>query len=259
MSKIVLGTLEYTEQPVSYGYQAGKGSYIKRTYKVPDETKLSGLISTLIADGYSYEVTEGPVITVEARFENNSATGGGDPTTTPLTDVWERVPVMVDKEILESNLSIVNQGLIGADTEGNGAKRLLLDAVEKREALSSPLSSDTAATTIYKLMMNGVKTVRVWQPTIRRTITAASTYAVAWSDANVGRILTSGNMVSWEGTPSVLLFNLPTETSTRGDLGLRVGFYKKPASVLQLGNGQWQIQQEYEFGWWASDIYDAGT
>jgi hypothetical protein len=67
-------------------------------------------------------------------------------------------------------------------------------------------------------------------------------------------------MTSLEGAPPTILFSLPNYTKARADgIGLAYGFLKKPARVLQQGDGRWQIVQEYDYDLWSTLLYDAAT
>jgi hypothetical protein len=249
MANTTLGTVGAIEQPSSYGFTQGKGSFSKRSWKITNPSSVVTLVSQLAAAGYSYEVTNGQYITVEARAEQDPSSG--DPANTPLQDIWERVGVVSEKDILESDTTAISS--ISSED---------LDII-KRE-IDSPNSTGTNPWVwadssnkykLFKLLYYGVKNARVWQPVVKHSYITASTYSVKWSDLNVGKIISTSKMYSLEGCPAAVLFNLPTQSPNRTDISLSAGWYKRPASVQQLAGGQWQITQEYEFGYWPDLIY----
>ena len=241
----IVGTSGLIEQPQSYGYTQGRGSFSIRTFKITGGSHLTTLLPYLASTGYSYEVTNGAVVTVTARSEADQ--DNDNPQTEPLQDIWERQANVVERDILQSNVSSV----VAVSAEN---KILLSAALENHKMPLFTGASATDADKLYYLIKSGIKTVLISSPILRHTYITANNYTVQWSDNNVGKILTSGQMTSIEGCPSTVLFNLPT-TSAADSTYLTAGFLKKPAHVLQIAGGQWQISQEYLFDLWAKLIY----
>lgn len=251
MSNIIQGKKDPQEQAPSYGYQPGRGFHSVRRWKITNPADIPGLLNQLIAAGYAYEVTpeaDGAITLVEARFGSDPL-GQGDPTTTILSEIWERDALVTEKDILESDLAAVAQ-------ISQSDKELIRNSINSPPKDASPALSG-ASVAVYLLMLSGVKHVRVSSPVVRRTRITANAYTVKASDANMGRILSTASMTTLEGAPTTVLFSLPTFTSARTDIDLRYGWFKKPAKVTQQGDGRWQIVQEYEYDNWAAFLYGA--
>ena len=112
-------------------------------------------------------------------------------------------------------------------------------------------------TKLAKLMVGGLKSVRVNAPTIRHTRIMRRDFTVQQAYDKVGRVFTTTTLKTYEGVPAQVLFGIPNDSDpTRGDgLTVHYGWLKKPASIQQISAGQWQIVQEYYWGLWSEDIY----
>jgi hypothetical protein len=245
MANIIVGQQHAELEGVTYGQQVGRGGYQKRRWKVTNSTDIGTLVSALAASGYSYEVQpQGQITIVEGTLDYDN---GGSPTTTVLSTIWERDVHVAEKDVLESNITLVSS-LSDSD------KRTIRDFIGHDYPMSPALTGN--ALTVYKLMLNGFKTWTIYQPIIKRTWIAANSYSVAASDTNVGLILTAAQMTSLEGAPGGLLYALPASgTGSRSDIALKVGYLKMPCRVHQQGDGRWQITQEWHYGHWAGDLY----
>lgn len=251
MSNVVVGTQTAIQQAGSYGFVQGKGGYTKVKYSVTNPAEVAGLLSQLLAFGYSYNVTpgaQGAYTIVEASKDTNP--NGETETTEPLAEIWERESVATEKDILQSDLLTVNSIL-------PYRKLLIQKCIDDKTDIDGSLTA-TEEIAVYNLMAAGVKSVRVFSPVVRRTRITASTYAVKASDTNMGKILSTTQMTTLENAPSTVLFNLPsTATQNSGTNGVerRSGWFKKPARVNQQGDGRWQIVQEYEYDYWSKFLY----
>jgi len=251
MSNVVVGTQTAIQQAGSYGFVQGKGGHTKIKYSVTNPAEVAGLLSQLLAFGYSYEVTpgaEGAYTIVEASKDTNP--NGETETTEPLAEIWERESVATEKDILQSDLLTVNSIL-------PYRKLLIQKCIDDKTDIDGSLTA-TEEIAVYNLMAAGVKSVRVFSPVVRRTRITASTYAVKASDTNMGKILSTTQMTTLENAPSTVLFNLPAtaaqNTGVNG-VGRRSGWFKKPARVSQQGDGRWQIVQEYDYDYWSEFLY----
>jgi hypothetical protein len=252
MANIIVGDQNPVQQGIRYERDAnGRGRQVQ-TWKVTDSADVATLVSALISGGYSYALQyDGQICTVEGTLDYGS--GFGSPTTTPLTTIWERDIRIHEKDLLASNNSLVANGSV---TEAH--KKTILESLGLNVApAATGLTSN--ALTVYTLMFNGVKSVLVYQPVIRRSKLCANSYATAESDTNMGKILTSAQMTSLEGAPGGLLYSLPASSapSIRTDLNLMLGYLKMPARVQQQGDGRWQITQEWDYGEWSTYLYTA--
>lgn len=254
MSKIVIGTQTAIEQPQTYGYQVGRGFYTRRRWRVTNSADVDTLTAQLLAAGFSYEVgssQDGAIYEVDARLEAEPTNPA--PEATILSETWERDTQVTEKDILESDVEA-----IGDLTQAE--KQIIKNQLAQQNPSYASAGLSSGAFDVYLLMLTGVKSVRVYSPVIRRTRIAANNYAVKVADTNVGKRLSTGQMTSLEGAPGTLLFNLPNTTKQRDDsIGLAYGFIKKPARILQQGDGRWQIVQEYDYDLWSTLLYSAAT
>jgi len=166
----------------------------------------------------------------------------------PLNNIWELQPNMVEKDVLDADISINDL------------------TVAQKDAIKLAISSNAVGSLsgnslkFYKLLRAGVSSIRVFEPVLRHSLTVRSDYSVAVSLSNVGRIFTTSQLSSFEGVPSILLFNLPSGSTYRTDaLSVGYGWLKKYPSVTQISGGKWQIVQEWEYGCWSTDLYTGAS
>lgn len=249
MSNITQGSQNPVEGPQTYSYDPNRGYSLTRRWRSSDATKTGTLTAYLTAAGFSWQATpsaDGAVTDIEATVGSDPSNPA--PETTILTEIWERDVYTTEKDILDADIAAV-----GSITEEHKTAIRASIANPDSYVISVSLSADE--TKILKLMRAGVKSHRVHSPIVRRTRITANNYSIQNSDANVGKILTVAQMTSLENTPGNVLFALPTNSYSRSDLDCRYGFYKKPARVIQQGDGKWQIVQEYEWDYWSNLLY----
>ena len=255
MSNVIQGVQSAIQQPSTYGYTPGRGYHSRLRWKISNPADIPALLGQLIAAGYAYEVSpesDGAITVVEATTQPAQDTVG-DFTTTPLAEIWERDSVTTEKDLLQCDLNSFAQIL--------PYKKLLIQkAIDDKTALDSSVTGPYEVIA-YNLLAAGVKSIRVSSPVVRRTRITASSYTVKASDTNMGKILSTAQMSSFEGAPSTVLFALPSTGAYSGVGGItrRSGWYKKPAKVAQQGDGRWQIVQEYEYDIWSSDLYESAS
>ena len=258
MANTIVGSQDPIQQGIRYTREVNGAATQRQRWLVTDQADVATLVSALINGGYSYSIQyDGPICTVEGTLDyaTTAGGGGGTPTTTPWTTIWERDIKVTEKDLLESNLAIVNS----TDLTELHKATIQIGLANNVQPAATGLTGNPLK--VYVLMFNKVKSVMVYQPIIRRTKLCSNSYGIAESDANMGKILTAAQMSSLEGAPASLLFALPASgTSTiRTDFAIRVGYLKMPARVQQQGDGKWQISQEFDYGDWAADIYAAAT
>ena len=254
MSNIIQGVQSAIPQPSTYGYTPGRGYHQRLRWKITNPADIPALLGQLIAAGYAYDVSpeaDGAITVVEATSQPAQDTNG-DPASTPLAEIWERDSMTTEKDLLQCDLNYFASIL-------PYRKLLIQKAIDDKTELDASLTAQNELD-LYALLAHGVKSIRVSSPVVRRTRITASSYTVKASDTNMGKILTTAQMTSFEGAPSTVLFNLPsTGTVTVSGFTARSGWYKKPAKVAQQGDGRWQIVQEYEYDIWSSDLYESAS
>jgi len=243
MSNIVLGPLAAVEQPIEYGWSPSRGAYAIRRWR-GQQQQIESLVGQLQSDGFEYAVRGGPVWECTAQF-------GGDPDDPGnLVDQWELLPNLVEKDILESNLAIID----GLTSEQKSKLRAYAQSGTDDDFNAI---AGTDAVTIATLIRAGVRSVRVHQPALRHTRTVSGKYAAQAAHTNVGRIIAPGSITSLEGVPAGVLFELPTGTNLRTDIAMNYGWLKDPPSVQQVAWSRWQISQEWLWGLWSEVLYGA--
>lgn len=255
--KITGATKVVQAKTTGFNVQTGYFEKIVTDFAGPGaEANAQALGRSMCLLGYNWTCTTlgGGAFRLEQTSEQASPGSGSgsnisDPNT-PLNDIWELQPNLVEKDLLDTDVSTIN-ALTSAE------KKAITDAVSKE--------GDTTLTgtslTLYKLLVAGVKTRRVYAPTLRHTRLVRKDYSITDSLRNVGNILTTAQLYSLEKVPKILLFGLPSGTTpTRADgLSLGYGWYKKPPTITQVSGGKWQLVQEWEYGLWSTDIYTGAS
>jgi len=204
----------------------------------------------LVNSGYEWTVTpigESGCYRLEATGEDSLGSGSINPNL-PLSDVWELQPNMVEKDFLDADIAIFN-------ALTNDQKKLIRDALTATGVTA--LTGDSL--TAFKLKTAGVNSVVIFAPIIRRTRIVRRDYTLKDAQTNVGSIITAANFQSVEGVPSILLFNIPSNSNpTRADGVTTIyGWLKKAPVITQISGGKWNLQQEWAYGSWASALYQS--
>jgi hypothetical protein len=122
-----------------------------------------------------------------------------------------------------------------------------------------PAQNPVGCYTLYNLMIRGQTSFAMFAPVLRQTQTVTAQYAIAASQLNVGKLISSSSLPTIENLPDDLLFNLPEDTVTDqyiqipGDL--LFGWFKKFPTVRQVARLKWQILQEWQYGLWPVVVY----
>lgn len=117
-----------------------------------------------------------------------------------------------------------------------------------------PKADYAPAFSFYSFLKRGFTNFPVEASIIRHTQLVSNQYAVAASFSNVNRLISSASMVSIEGAPGNLLFNVPTTPSpsqfieAAGDL--QYGWKKSRPAVTRLAQFKWRIVQHWQLGLW---------
>ena len=251
---LTLGTFGPTSQPSAFEWSPTRGASSKLSWRGRID-RLLPLCSSLYLAGYSYNITggNGGIYTLEA-------TVGGDPTGTfnnasPETvDNWELLNNKVQKDILESDNTIVNS-LSGADVND------IKDALKNPPTGNSDPAFTNNATNclkVYNLMAAGVTSVQIFQPTLRHTWIVPRGASIKYEFTNAGKILSTSTLISTEGVPPDFVVSFATLASgsvTRSGVPLSWGWFKSQPSVNITARGSREVHAEWEFGLWATDIY----
>ena len=203
-------------------------------------------------ESFDVQPTGGGCYRATVKFNAIGGTSSDNPNQ-PLNNVWELQPNIVEKDLMEADLTAVN-ALTMADKQ---SVRQSVDSYVAGSAAPTFSTGSDPATMVklWKLMTHGVKSIRVFAPTLRHTLITRPDYAVTQSIANCGNVII--DLAATESVPSTLIFAVPAGgiVRTLDSITLKTGWYKKFPTVSQVAGGKWQITQEWEYGLWSTDLY----
>ena len=250
MSNLITGQTKAI-QPKSSGYKKANGYFEKYSEKHTSYDAAFAAGVALVTQGYEFTVTplNGGVYLMEATGEQNFTGGAVNDPNAALTDVWELQPNMVEKDFLDADITLTNG--MSADEIAK-----VKTAVEKTGGVADPAWT-ASQKKAYALMMAGVKSISIFAPTLRRTRLVRRDYTVRDALTNVGNVIYTASLYTYESVPNTLLFNLPTNSNpTRSDgITLQYGWLKKYPNITQVAGGKWQLVQEWQYNLWATDLY----
>lgn len=257
------------KQPARWG-RSEQGQFYEWVY---EGTKAEVAAQAAIFDSLNYiydvEETYGKA-RLTVRLSYNPFTGGGG-TEAPV-DQWEFISGREQKDILEAD---VITGITATLSQKNIEllRKLIQDppagtAAGNYNAESNPEGSVTTACftdgnptnalTLYNLMKAGIRSAIVQTPTLRHTQTVSNNWAVPAANTNVGRIISTASIVTLEGVPSGLLFNLPNAVPAAFQtIAVVYGWLKHGPNVQQIAGRKWQLTQEWEYGLWPTAIFNS--
>lgn len=242
---VINGTKGAWLQPQEIGVD-DSGSFSSFTWQ-GTTAEIEATRAQLVGTGCTFihrKSPSGGADTLEARF---SFIPGQPDEEVPVND-WELFAQVSEKDILESDLAI-----IGTLTQRE--KEVIRNAIQSPPESASPaLTPNSNAESIYKLMLNGVRSVIVQTPTLRHTMTVSNQWTVKASLANVGSIYTSATLALQEGTYNMLL-DLPAPDPNRTDISVKYGWLKYFPTIRVAPRFKIQMAQEWRFGLWATLIY----
>lgn len=256
-ANIILGQSGVIEQPKRYSGGVGKPQSLIRTWRGP-KLAIRQLVAFVNTLGVWSLEENGPNGTLVLEMTGTLG-ADGTPTEVPL-DQWELVPGAVEKDLLEADNAVIN-GL--TDME----KRAIRDAVANPDKF---LTSDPSfavnpnAMETYRLMLKGMRAIRLFAHVLKHTRTVSNNYAVQASNTNVGNILKNATVIANEGIPAGFLISLAgppynsVSLSAAAPLGFPIydyGWFKHPPTLSISAGSKLQISQEWEFGLWAVLAY----
>lgn len=221
----------------SPGYDRQSGPFLQKTWRGSREA-IYGAANELglTADNWIVEPEGNGVYTLTARFASNTGEG--------------TVEAPVREERLRFNevqKSIYSAPAFASLT--NDQLAAVRAAVENSEGanFSVPLQQ-----TLYDLVITGIDSYPVYQPTVIVTDTASASYAWNVGFANYGYTFATPDMITDAALTSGWKSNLPAETSTMS--GFIYGWLKKPPEIVTVAGNKTQLVQEYVYGLWAEAV-----
>lgn len=209
------------------------------------KSSVKPLLQQLAALGYafSYREDQSPKGLVQYSTVGAIEPGG---TESPVLQ-WEYFANAAEIDVLEVDTANVN-GISDAN------RRVIRNAINNPDPDEVPSLTGNAQT-LYQLMLSGVRSYRINQPTLRVSKIVSGSYGVQASLSNVGRIISTNTLSIQESIPNTILFELPNYTSSK--TGFSFGWYKKFPTVQQSGGNRWSVSQEWEYGLWVPFLYGA--
>lgn len=120
--------------------------------------------------------------------------------------------------------------------------------------MSSPAFYSDEARKVYKLHLDGVDGVEVYQPVVVAQAIASNNFAFVFSSSNAGRIMTVAQMNGdVMGLPANILGNLPYYVSAIPDM--RYGWKKAGVEIDSVPGGRQSCTLQYEYGLWPYLLY----
>jgi hypothetical protein len=258
MSNVLIGLDTSAKQlPVKHSYDRNKGATTTRTYK-GTYAQIFTLESQYQWAGWSTTITEGPVWTLEATLGSDDRGGSNTGLTDFPIDTWELFANVVEKDILASNLTIVNQltdvdrGFLRDIMEGKkNAADWDYSTSPKTPAFTSADSSGTNQ--LFRCIVAGMKSRPVNVPTLRHTKTASRDYDFASALTGVDNLYSTNALGIAETIPRWIYNNMPPAptvnpfTATNGIVQFS-GWHKRYPQVVVSSNAKSQIVVEWEYG-----------
>lgn len=134
-----------------------------------------------------------------------------------------------------------------------------LGGEDSEKLIHLPTADYAAAKSLYYLIKGNTDSFQIEASIIRHSQLVSNLYSRQASYSNVNRIISPASMISVEGTPSGLLFQIPPSPAaiqfieTPGDL--QYGWRKVRPNVTRLAAYKWRIQQNYQYGQWPLRLY----
>lgn len=269
-TNIISGTRQAQQQPIKLSRNE-TGSSSEVPYETTDVNQWVALVLQANISGVQYEAQSGfGKHTITHKYPFNIS---NDPTTEPPVNLWEMVSTKVQKSILDSNnplangleqndLNLLNQFLANVQqylVQWDGTADPVPDNVGEIDSTKIKFHSDFA-NQMAALIISGVTSFDVFQPTLRFTQTVNNSYPLAASQVNVGKIISTDSMYFLAQVPAHLLFDLPNDSDPVTKAGkpvLHYGWFKNAPEVRQIARQKWQIIYSYEYGLWPEILYGA--
>lgn len=220
----------------SQGWDRQSGPFIQRVWR-GTQNAVNGAAAELVgADNYIIEPEGNGVFTLTARWSNNTSEGGSE---TPVREERLRFNE-VQKSIYSS------PEFSSLSTEQIAAVRSAVESPEGA-AFSVPLQQ-----TLFDLIMAGIDSYNVYQPTVIVTDTASASYPWNIGFTNYGYTFDTPNMILDAALTSGWKNNLPNDTYSGS--GFLYGWLKKPPEIVTVAGNKTQLVQEYVYGLWATAV-----
>lgn len=224
---------------VSTGFNKQSGKFIQKRWE-GTENAIAAVEAevALAADDYTKDPEGGARWSLTARFGSFTEEGTEE---TPVTE--ERLRF---NDIQKS---------IYAHPTFSGLSQEQLEAVRRAvDDNNGAAFSVTLQQTLYDLVISGIDSFHVYQPTVIVTDTASENYAWDIGFSDYGKIFTTTSMIADAELGAGWKANLPNDTGAPS--GFIYGWLKKPPEIVSVAGNKTQLVQEYEYGLWSDVLYD---
>jgi hypothetical protein len=243
----VNGTKGAYPQPAVIG-EDSSGQYTEVRYEGTTK-EINALVPSLRAAHATWKITRsftGAKDTLEARIPMPVNLFGTNEPEIPV-DEWELFSQDVEKEMIESNSTVVESL---TENERAGLKQYIIDPGPDTIPARLPGSN---LDKLVKLAIAGVHSIVVSVPTLRHTQTVSANWTTKAAMTNVHKLFTTAALMTSEGVPSDVLFDMPQEVSVRADQTF--AWMKKYPTVRISSKNKRQIEQEWVYGLWSTLLY----
>lgn len=250
----IAGSLLATEQPLKLSWDPARGPITIKSWKGPNDA-IDAQAAVCRALRWRYTISRGPgdLSTLEAEI-------GGDPEgQTPgdeVTDSWEMLPNRVDKDILESDVPIINTLTA---TEIEAIQAAFRTPPKAGTPLTTTFPTNTAnCKTVLDLLNSKVTSKGVDQPVLRHTWMVPPGVPFAPELTNVGLIYSAPSLYGLEGVPNdflVPLASMPYGPVNREGIALSYGWLKAWPIFRRAAWNRREVHSEFQFGLWSDVLY----
>lgn len=218
----------------SRGNDKQGGPFIQKTWEGTENACIGAAAEIIGSDYYIIEPVGGGKFSLTARWSTNTGEEG-------IPEPPVREERLRFNEVQKSIYS--SPAFSSLTTSQISAVRAAVESSDGA-AFSVPLQQ-----TLYDLIVVGIDSYPVYQPTVIVTDTAGSGYSWDIGFTNYGYTFSTANMIADAALTSGWQDNLPAETSS--DSAFIYGWLKKPPEIVTVAGNRTQLVQEYVYGYWA--------
>lgn len=221
----------------SPGFDRQSGPFMQKTWRGTRQAiHATAAEIGFSADNWIIEPEGNGVWTLTARYSSNTTEGTAE---TPVRE--ERLRFNEVQKSIYSSPSFSD-----LTTDQIEAVRRAVESSDGAN-FSVPLQQ-----TLYDLIISGIDSYPVYQPTVIVTDTASAAFAWDVGFENYGYTFDTTNMIADAGLTSGWKNNLPDDASNMS--GFIYGWLKKPPEIVTVAGNKTQLVQEYVYGLWAEAV-----
>ena len=200
-----------------------------------------------------------------------------DPSTEPPVILWEMIPNKTEKDIIDADnantRALIQQDISTLNSLIDDVQAYIFsvqnppppnsglqygDLDPTKISFSTNAASAAAALLLANLIISGVRSQIMFQPSLRLTMTVNDAYPIGANFVNVGSIISSASLPLLYNVPSDLLFSLPDNSDPQLDASrpvLHYGWFMDAPEVRQIAWLKWQLVFNWQYGLWPEAMY----